>query len=141
VSENDPVDEFIVVGGGIGGLAAALALARYGRQVRVLERAPEFSEVGAGIQLAPNATRLLRAWGLLQPVLEVGIRPRRLVLSDAISGGELTSMDLGQALLDRYGAPYIVLHRSDLLQILVDACRAEGVTLMPMVPTSPWPAA
>jgi 2-polyprenyl-6-methoxyphenol hydroxylase-like FAD-dependent oxidoreductase len=123
------VDEFIVVGGGIGGLAAALALARYGRQVRVLERAPEFTEVGAGIQLAPNATRVLRAWGLLESVLDVGIRPRRLVLSDAISGGELTSMDLGQAFLDRYGAPYVVLHRSDLLQILLEACSAEGVTL------------
>jgi salicylate hydroxylase len=129
VSGVSSVDDFLIVGGGIGGLATALALRRIGRQVRVLERAPEFSEVGAGIQLAPNATRLLRSWGLLDIVLEAGIRPKRLVMSDALTGNDLTSMDLGDAFVARYGAPYVVLHRSDLLQSLLDACRAEGVLL------------
>lgn len=124
-----PVDDFLIVGGGIGGLATALALRRIGRQVRVLERAPVFSEVGAGIQLAPNATRLLRSWGLLDLVLAAGTRPRRIVMSDAMTGEDLTSMDLGAEFLARYGAPYVVLHRSDLLQSLLDACRAEGVLL------------
>lgn len=124
-----PHDDFLVVGGGIGGLAAAVALAREGRSVAVLERAAQFGEVGAGLQLAPNATRVLRGWGLLDEVVEMGVRPRRLVMSDALTGLELTSMDLGREFLARYGAPYIVMHRSDLLDILLRACRSLGVAL------------
>jgi 2-polyprenyl-6-methoxyphenol hydroxylase-like FAD-dependent oxidoreductase len=127
--EAGSADEILISGGGIGGLATALALKRTGRNVRVLERAPEFGEVGAGVQLAPNATRLLRSWGLLDEVLATSICPRRLVLSDAATGSELTSMELGEPFLQRFGAPYVVLHRSDLLQILLDACRAAGVAL------------
>jgi salicylate hydroxylase len=102
---------------------------RTGLTVRVLERAPQFSEVGAGIQLAPNATRLLRSWGLLDATLSVGIRPRRLVLSDAFTGDELTALDLGRPFAQRYGAPYVVLHRTDLLDVLLNACREAGVQL------------
>jgi 2-polyprenyl-6-methoxyphenol hydroxylase-like FAD-dependent oxidoreductase len=64
--------DIVVVGGGIGGLASALALASAGKTVRVLERAAEFAEVGAGLQMAPNATRILRQWGLLDQVIEAG---------------------------------------------------------------------
>jgi len=106
--------EILVVGGGIGGLAAALAISRTGRQVRVLERAHQFGEIGAGIQLAPNATRILGQFGLLRQACDVGVLPRRLVLADAINGHELTALDLTD-FPDRYGGPYIVLHRSDLL--------------------------
>jgi len=119
----------IVVGGGIGGLATALACARDGRRVRVLEQADEFCEIGAGLQLAPNATRPLRQWGLLDQVVNAGVLPKRLVFRDALTGRELTHLDVGAAFQHRYGAPYVVLHRSDLLDILVAACRQQGVEL------------
>src|SRR5690606_16313253 len=106
--------DIVVVGGGIGGLAAAHALARHGYQVCVLERAPQFGEVGAGLQLGPNATRLLDGWGLLDAVAERGVLPARLVLRDALDGQELTSLDLGEEFRQRYHAPYIVVHRTDL---------------------------
>ncbi|MGI6871609.1 FAD-dependent monooxygenase [Amycolatopsis sp. 3B14] len=122
--------DVVVVGGGIGGLANALALAATGQRVRVLERAPAFAEVGAGLQLAPNATRILREWGLLDEVVARGVLPRRLVLKDALDGAELTSLDLGRGFVERYGAPYVVIHRSDLLTILHDACRDAGVELL-----------
>jgi salicylate hydroxylase len=117
--------ELLVVGGGIGGLAAALALAREGRRVRVLEAAPEFGEIGAGIQLAPNATRVLARFDLLPAVLECSVLPSALVSMDAISGERLSSVDLGRPFRERYGAPYVVLHRSDLHSILLDACQGE----------------
>jgi 2-polyprenyl-6-methoxyphenol hydroxylase-like FAD-dependent oxidoreductase len=122
--------EVVVVGGGIGGLATAFALASEGRAVRVLERASEFTEVGAGLQMAPNATRVLARWGMLDRVVDVGVRPRRLAFLDALSGEELTSLDLGEGFRERYGAPYVVLHRTDLLQVLVDGCRDVGVELV-----------
>lgn len=121
--------DVVVVGGGIGGLATALALRLQGRSVRLLERAAEFGEVGAGLQLAPNATRILADWGVLDQVLAAGVEPRRLVLRDALSGAELTHLDLGADFRARYGAPYVVVHRSDLHQILVHACRGGGVRL------------
>ena len=121
--------DVVVVGGGIGGLGSALALARAGRQVRVLERASAFGEVGAGLQLAPNATRILRDWGLLDTVIERGALPRRLIMRDAVDGTELSHLDLSDV-GRRYGAPYVVIHRSDLHAILVEACRSSGVELV-----------
>jgi 3-hydroxybenzoate 6-monooxygenase len=121
-----PDVDAVVVGGGIGGLGSALALTRAGHAVRVLEQAPEFGEVGAGLQLAPNATRILRSWDLLDEVIDHGVTPRRLVMRDALDGSELTHLDLAEA-ARRYGAPYVVIHRSDLHDILVRACRAAGV--------------
>jgi 2-polyprenyl-6-methoxyphenol hydroxylase-like FAD-dependent oxidoreductase len=98
--------------------------------VRVLEQAPEFTEVGAGLQMAPNATRILREWGLLDEVLEAGVSPRRLVFKDAVDGRELTHLAFDQEFLQRYGAPYVVIHRSDLLSILQRACERAGVELV-----------
>jgi 2-polyprenyl-6-methoxyphenol hydroxylase-like FAD-dependent oxidoreductase len=119
----------IVVGGGIGGLGSALALARAGFAVRVLEQQPEFGEVGAGLQMAPNATRILRSWDLLDEVIDLGVTPRRLVMRDALDGGELTHLDLAET-TRRFGAPYVVIHRSDLHTVLLRACRAAGVDLV-----------
>jgi 2-polyprenyl-6-methoxyphenol hydroxylase-like FAD-dependent oxidoreductase len=125
----EPAQDVIVVGGGIGGLGSALALALAGQRVRVLERSPAFGEVGAGLQLAPNATRILRTWGVLDEVIARGVLPRRLVMRDAVDGRELSYLDLADAAM-RYGAPYVVIHRSDLHEILVEACRVAGVDLV-----------
>src|SRR5512135_1427886 len=117
-------DQVIIVGGGIAGLATALMLAHTGFQVRVLERAGEFTEVGAGLQLAPNATRVLGEYGVLDSVLERAILPGRLVARSAVTGQQLTVLDLERT-RRRYGYPYLVMHRSDLLDALVQRCRSE----------------
>jgi 3-hydroxybenzoate 6-monooxygenase len=115
----------LIAGGGIGGLSAALAAARRGFDVTVLERAPSFSEIGAGVQLAPNATRILKALGLLDDVLDIGVLPDRLVLADAVTNEELTALDV-TGFEEQFGGPYVVAHRGDLLSILVRACAAEA---------------
>ncbi len=121
--------DVLIVGGGIGGLANALALTRKGLRVRLLERAPEFGEVGAGMQIAPNCTRILDSWGLLPEVLSLGVQPENLVMRDAVDGSVLTRLDLADA-RERYGSPYVVIHRSDLHGILLRACRRAGVDLV-----------
>lgn len=122
--------DVVVVGGGIGGLATALGLSRAGATVTVLEQEPDFHEVGAGLELAPNGTRILRDWGLLERMSDLGVQPRTLVIKDAVTGAELTRMELDADFEARYGAPYLVAHRSDLLMTLLDAVRAAGVTLV-----------
>jgi 3-hydroxybenzoate 6-monooxygenase len=117
-------DQVIIVGGGIGGLTAALMLSRAGLRVRLLERNDKFAELGFGLQLAPNATRLLREYGLLEDVVETAVRPRRLVAMNALTGQQLTTLDLRQA-ERHYGFPYIVLHRGDLLEVILRHCRKE----------------
>jgi 3-hydroxybenzoate 6-monooxygenase len=122
--------ETLVVGGGIGGLSAALALSRQGIPVHVLEKAPEFREIGAGIQLAPNASYALDRLGVLEEVRKGAFFPNRLVLMDALSGGPITALDLGEKFVEKFGYPYFVVHRGDLLDALFDGCRsAEGITL------------
>ncbi|MBM4762909.1 3-hydroxybenzoate 6-hydroxylase [Bacillus sp. B15-48] len=113
----------MVVGGGIGGLATALGIAETKKYVKVLEQAPEFGEVGAGIQLAANATNVLQRFGVMDKINEIAVFPKRLVLMDAFSGEELSALDLGDVYKERYGAPYVVLHRSDLHRVLLEACQ------------------
>ncbi len=125
---SDVLPETLVVGGGIGGLSAALCLALRGGAVTLVERSKSFAEVGAGIQLAPNATRILARLGVLEKIVPLAVRPRRLVLADAISSKELTSLDLTD-FPARYGAPYLVLHRNDLLSALLEGCEQAGVRL------------
>lgn len=115
----------VIVGGGIGGLATALALARKGIGCHVLERRPVFHEEGAGIQIGPNGTRILRALGVadaLRP--HVGV-PEALSVRDGRSGAEIARMPLGRWITMRHGAPYWVAHRKDLHAALVQAARAE----------------
>lgn len=122
--------ETLIVGGGIGGLSTALAMGRAGRSVHLVEQAEVFSEIGAGLQLGPNATRSMDRLGIFDQVMEVAVRPRNGIIMDAVSGEQLAAVDLGDSLVARYGYPYVVAHRHDLLEILVAACRSTpGVTL------------
>jgi 2-polyprenyl-6-methoxyphenol hydroxylase-like FAD-dependent oxidoreductase len=129
LAETSCTTDVLVVGGGMAGLAGALALRDNGADVTLVEAAPEFGEVGAGLQMAPNATRTLKRWGLLEKALEIGVQPKHLVFRDAVSGEELTRQTLGGDFEQRYGAPYVVIHRSDLHRILLDACQERGVAL------------
>jgi salicylate hydroxylase len=113
----------IVVGGGIGGLATAIALARIGREVRVLEQAQEFREVGAGIQLGPNAFRAFEALGVRDAIDQVAVFPEELVSIDAITGEELNRTPTGTAFRDRFIYPYGLIHRADLHAALLRACQ------------------
>jgi len=115
----------LIVGGGIGGMTAALALARAGFTAHIVERSPEFGEIGAGIQLAPNALRVLDGLGVLPELAGLAVRPRHLVLMQADTGRHLTTVDFGEPFERRYGYPYTVMHRGDLLTVLHRACQAE----------------
>ena len=128
-STQSPRPDVIVVGGGIGGLNAAYALTRKGLRVRVLERAKEFGEVGAGMQIAPNCTRILDDYGLLDEAKRLGVLPARMVMKDAVDASELTSLDLADV-ERKYGFPYMVIHRSDLHGIFLRACERAGVELV-----------
>jgi salicylate hydroxylase len=121
--------DILVAGGGIGGLAAALALSRQGAQVRLIEQAAAFSEVGAGIQIGPNVTRILRDWGLEAGLRRVASFPHALLARDARSGRELGRLPLGERAERVYGAAYACIHRADLHQLLLEAVQARGVPL------------
>lgn len=113
--------QLLVAGGGIGGLATALAASHAGWDVRLYERAPVFSEVGAGIQLGPNSVRCLQAWGLQRPFEAVAAFPQRLQVRSALSGAVLGELALGADAVARYGAAYGTVHRADLHGLLRDA--------------------
>lgn len=121
--------EILVAGAGIGGLAAALALSRQGAQVELIEQAGTFAEVGAGIQIGPNVTRILDHWGLAADLRRVASFPPGLQARDARSGRELGYLPLGERAERRYGAPYACIHRADLHRLLLQAVQARGVGL------------
>jgi salicylate hydroxylase len=116
----------LVAGGGIGGLATALALSHAHHRADVFEQAAVFAEVGAGIQIGPNVTRRLWQLGLGERVNAIAARPQALVVHSAGSGAELARLPLGDAISSRYGAPYLCVHRADLHSLLLDAVRAQG---------------
>lgn len=119
-----------IAGAGIGGLAAALALARAGIASDIFERRAELGEAGAGIQLGPNATKVLERLGVLEALRDVAAEPEGLSIHDGISGRLLGRFPLGAWLSARHGAPYLTLHRQDLHRALYEAVRgAEGVAL------------
>ncbi|GEC57251.1 salicylate hydroxylase [Bradyrhizobium japonicum] len=104
----------IVAGAGIGGLTASLTLAAQGFRVVVLEKAERLEEAGAGIQLSPNASRILVELGLKEPLARRAVTPESVSILSARAGGEIARMPLGQAAEFRAGAPYWVIHRADL---------------------------
>ena len=119
----------IIAGAGIAGLSAALAVARSGRRVLVLEKAPSLSDAGAGIQLSPNATRHLRRWGVLERLHGAALAPRAVVIRRARDGAVLARLPLVEA-EKRWGAPYLVAHRADLQRALAEAiAEATGIEL------------
>ena len=117
----------LIVGGGIGGLAAALALAQKGRAVELLEQAAEFKEVGAGIQLGPNVFRMFEVLGLTEAVSRFAVFPENLIMLDAISGEEVTRIPLGEGFRKTFKYPYALIYRPDLLNVLMDACRKSDL--------------
>ena len=119
----------LIIGGGIGGLATALAFARAGAPVELFERSPAFSEVGAGIQLGPNVMKVLHEWGLKEAMACIAAFPDRLQVRSAMSGSELGVLRLGAAALERYGSPYATIHRADLHSLLLTALKDKSVQL------------
>lgn len=110
--------QVLIAGGGIGGMAAALAASRAGWEARLYERVAQFSEVGAGVQLGPNVVRCLQAWGLQKALQQVAAFPDRLQVRCALSGKELGTLPLGRTTVQRYGAAYATIHRADLHGLL-----------------------
>ena len=114
----------IVAGGGIGGLAAALALARKGFRSVVLEQAPQFGEIGAGIQLAPNAWHALDALGVGSLVKKEAVFIKHLLMFDGVSAEKVIDIPLDARFARRFGNPYAVTHRADIHGSLLDGCKA-----------------
>jgi len=120
----------IVAGAGIGGLTAALALARRGFEVTLFEAAPRLEEIGAGLQLSPNAARVLVALGIEERLKPHVVSPEQLIVRSARSGRLLAQAPLGASVAQRYGAPYWVIHRGDLQAVLREAVAATpAITL------------
>src|ERR1700754_1349548 len=123
--------QVIVAGAGIAGLTAALAFAVRGFPVRVFEGAPRLEEAGAGIQLSPNATRILDRLGVLSGLRSAAVRPEAVILRDASSLAELARVPLGGAAERRWNAPYLTCYRADLHSaLLAHVAREPGIQLV-----------
>lgn len=118
---------FTIAGGGIAGLTTALCLASHGIASTLHEQADTLKEVGAGIQLSPNAMRILISLGLAEALDEVAVRPDVISMHDGRTGARLNSLPLGVYAEGRYGAPYCVIHRADLQNVLAKACEASNL--------------
>src|SRR5678815_5183956 len=114
----------VIAGGGIGGLAAALALARKGFRSIVLEQASQFGEIGAGIQIAPNAWHALDALGVAALVKREVVFIERMLMMDGVSGEKIIDIPLDKRFARRFANPYAVTHRADIHGSLLDGCKA-----------------
>jgi salicylate hydroxylase len=121
--------DIIIIGAGIGGLAAAVALAQQGARVRVYEQAEALGEVGAGLQISANGVAVLAALGLKTAAAKLANSPEAVVLRD-YRGAEVVRLPMGASAVVRYGQPYWQFHRADLLSVLEEGARAAGVTLV-----------
>ncbi len=111
---------FIIIGGGIGGMAAAIALGQRGFACHLLEQAPAFGEVGAGIQLGPNVFRAFSALGVREPIVGEAWFPQHLEMRDALTGASVTRIPVGEAFGKHFGERYGVIHRADMHKVLME---------------------
>lgn len=121
IASNLPV---LIAGGGIGGVAAALSLARLGYSVKVLEQAPELGEIGAGIQLGPNAFAAFDALGIGERARSRAVYTEEMVMRDALDESLVGRIPTGQAFRDRFNNPYAVIHRADIHTSLLEGAQA-----------------
>jgi salicylate hydroxylase len=127
---NGQAQPILIAGGGIGGLAAAYALSRKGFPVRVLEQAPEFKELGAGIQLGPNIFRAVDKLGLKQALLADVWQPSALEMRCALTGRQVARVPLDQRFTDRFQQPYAVTHRTDIHAVFLKACQGNNLVTL-----------
>ena len=129
-AKDEPI---LVIGGGLGGAAVALALGRKGFPVRVLEQAPEFGVIGYGIQLGPNVFPMFDRLGVTDAVLAQAITPDAILMIDSVDAGVIARIPTGASFTKRFKRPYIVIHRVDLHRILLDACKElKNIELVPL---------
>ncbi|KIW72870.1 hypothetical protein PV04_01033 [Phialophora macrospora] len=119
-----------IIGAGLGGLAAAISIARAGHKVTILEQAPALGEVGAGIQVPPNSTRILSRWGLLPAIEAASVRPQNFMLRSYRDGKILSTQPLIPYCESTYGYPYLHIHRADYHKILVEEAQRQGVEII-----------
>ncbi|MDE1994939.1 MAG: FAD-dependent monooxygenase [Rhizobiaceae bacterium] len=120
-----PIKTVAIIGAGIAGLTAALALARHGIRSTIYERAEALTEVGAGLQISPNASRILATLGVLESLLPIWLEPKEVRLVSGSSLRQIASVPCGDFAKDRWGAPYGTLHRATLQKALLDAVLAN----------------
>lgn len=120
---------FVIVGAGLGGLAAAIGLKLSGHTVTLLEQAPELGEVGAGIQIPPNSTKILDALGVREELLKASYIPKSYNFRRWSNGDLLNYMELRPYTLHKYGAPYLHIHRADFHTVLVNRAKEVGVQI------------
>ncbi|MEM9332775.1 MAG: FAD-dependent monooxygenase [Pseudomonadota bacterium] len=126
MSQRDRELPIVISGAGIAGLTTALFLSRYGFQVRLFEKAEKLETVGAGIQISPNAFKVLAQLGLEEKLMDISAVPNHIHICNGKNGKSITSIPLGQTVVDRFGAPYCVTHRGDLQNLLLAACKASS---------------
>ncbi|KAI9815138.1 MAG: hypothetical protein M1827_002981 [Pycnora praestabilis] len=118
-----------IVGAGLGGLAAAIGIAKAGHKVTILEQAPQLGEIGAGIQIPPNSSRILKRWGLLEKIESYSVRPRDFILRSYRDGKVLSKQNMVPFAEEVYGVPYLHIHRADYHKTLVEAAEEAGVVM------------
>ena len=121
-----PNDRVLVAGGGIGGIAAALALVRRGFQVKVLEQAAQLGEIGAGLQVGPNGFAAFDALGIGELTRARAVYTDEMVMHDALDEHEVGRIPTGRAFIERFGNPYAVIHRADVHNALLEGAKASG---------------